>query len=45
MVDEFALLWSVKEYKKTRVKYFTPDWDALNLSPRLAGARVSVKIP
>ena len=26
-VDEFALLWSVKEYKKTRVKYFTPDWD------------------
>jgi len=27
-VDEYALLWSVKEYKKTRVKYFTPDWDA-----------------
>ncbi|MFM8305209.1 MAG: AsnC family transcriptional regulator [Actinomycetota bacterium] len=26
-VDEFVLLWSVKEYKKTRVKYFTPDWD------------------
>jgi len=26
-VDEYALLWSVKEYKKTRVKYFTPDWD------------------
>lgn len=27
-VDEYALLWSVKEYKKTRVKYFTSDWDA-----------------
>jgi len=26
-VEEFALLWSIKEYKKTRVKYFTPDWD------------------
>jgi DNA-binding Lrp family transcriptional regulator len=27
-VDEYALLWSIKEYKKTRVKYFTPEWDA-----------------
>ena len=27
-IDEYALLWSVKEYKKTRVKYFTSDWDA-----------------
>jgi DNA-binding Lrp family transcriptional regulator len=27
-IDEYALLWSVKEYKKTRVKYFTNDWDA-----------------
>ena len=26
-VDEYALLWSVKEYKKTRVRYFTDDWD------------------
>lgn len=26
-VDEYTLLWSVKEYKKTRVKYFTPEWD------------------
>jgi len=26
-VDEYTLLWSVKEYKKTRVQYFTPDWD------------------
>src|SRR3954447_10723849 len=27
-VDEYTLLWSVKEYKKTRVMYFTPDWAA-----------------
>ncbi|MEX2100657.1 MAG: Lrp/AsnC family transcriptional regulator [Acidimicrobiia bacterium] len=27
-VDDYALLWSVKEYKKTRVRYFTDDWDA-----------------
>ncbi len=26
-VDEYTLLWSVKEYKKTRVRYFTPEWD------------------
>ena len=26
-VDEYALLWSVKEYKKTRVRYFTSEWD------------------
>jgi DNA-binding Lrp family transcriptional regulator len=26
-VDEFTLLWSVKEYKKVRVRYFTPEWD------------------
>ena len=26
-VDEYALLWSVKEYKKTRVRYFTAEWD------------------
>ena len=26
-VSEYALLWSVKEYKKTRVRYFTDDWD------------------
>ncbi len=25
-VDEYALLWSVKEYKKVRVRYFTPEW-------------------
>lgn len=27
-IEEHALLWSVKEYKKTRVKYFTDDWSA-----------------
>ena len=27
-IDEYALLWSVQEYKKTRVRYFTDDWDA-----------------
>ena len=26
-VDEYALLWSIKEYKKTRVRYYTDDWD------------------
>lgn len=26
-IDEYALLWSVKEYKKVRIRYFTPDWD------------------
>jgi DNA-binding Lrp family transcriptional regulator len=27
-VDEYCLLWSIKEYKKVRVRYFTPEWDA-----------------
>jgi DNA-binding Lrp family transcriptional regulator len=26
-IDEHALLWSIKEYKKVRVRYFTPEWD------------------
>jgi DNA-binding Lrp family transcriptional regulator len=26
-VEEHALLWSIKEYKKTRLRYFTPEWD------------------
>jgi DNA-binding Lrp family transcriptional regulator len=26
-VDDYCLLWSVKEYKKVRVRYFTPEWD------------------
>jgi siroheme decarboxylase len=35
-VRDYDLLWSVKEYKKTRVRYFTPEWDAwrdANLAP------------
>src|SRR5437016_14127339 len=38
-VDDYALLWSIKEYKKTRVRYFTDewnDWRRANLTP--AGA-------
>jgi DNA-binding Lrp family transcriptional regulator len=27
-IDEYCLLWSVKEYKKVRLQYFTPEWDA-----------------
>lgn len=27
-VTDYALLWSIKEYKKVRLQYFTPDWDA-----------------
>jgi len=26
-ISEYTLLWSVKEYKKVRLQYFTPDWD------------------
>jgi DNA-binding Lrp family transcriptional regulator len=26
-IDNYCLLWSVKEYKKVRVRYFTPEWD------------------
>ena len=26
-IKEHCMLWSVKEYKKTRVRYFTDDWD------------------
>lgn len=27
-INEYTLLWSIKEYKKVRVRYFTPEWDA-----------------
>ena len=40
-VDEYALLWSIKEYKKTRVKYFTPDWDAWIDAHRLSAPATS----
>ena len=26
-ISDYALLWSIKEYKKVRLQYFTPDWD------------------
>jgi DNA-binding Lrp family transcriptional regulator len=25
-IEEHALLWSIKEYKKVRIRYFTPEW-------------------
>ncbi|MGZ8761697.1 MAG: siroheme decarboxylase subunit alpha [Acidimicrobiia bacterium] len=27
-IEEHALLWSIKEYKKTRLRYFTAEWGA-----------------
>lgn len=27
-IDEYTLLWSIKEYKKVRLRYFTDEWDA-----------------
>jgi siroheme decarboxylase len=33
-IDDYAVLYSTKEYKKTRVRYFTPEleeWEAANL--------------
>jgi len=27
-IDQYCLLWSIKEYKKVRLEYFTPEWDA-----------------
>jgi DNA-binding Lrp family transcriptional regulator len=27
-IDQYALLWSIKEYKKVRLRYYTPDWQA-----------------
>ena len=41
-IDEYCLLWSVKEYKKVRLQYFTPDWDAWSskhLSPASSPTR------
>ncbi len=35
-IDEYTLLWSVKEYKKVRLRYYTPDWadwNATHLAP------------
>ena len=40
-VDEYALLWSVKEYKKTRVRYFTAEWDEWRAEHLAPAARAS----
>jgi DNA-binding Lrp family transcriptional regulator len=37
-VSEYALLWSIKEYKKVRLRYFTPDWQEWR-DTHLTGAR------
>lgn len=29
-IDEYTLLWSVKEYKKVRLRYYTPEWAEWN---------------
>ena len=26
-IDEYCLLWSIKEYKKVRLRYYGPEWD------------------
>jgi DNA-binding Lrp family transcriptional regulator len=39
-VEDYAVLYSTKEYKKTRVRYFTrelEDWEAVHLRPVPAG--------
>jgi len=36
-IDEYCLLWSIKEYKKVRLEYFTPEWDAWSRKHRLPG--------
>ena len=32
-IDEYAMLWSIKEYKKVRLQYFTNDWDDWTFAP------------
>jgi DNA-binding Lrp family transcriptional regulator len=43
-VEDYALLWSVKEYKKTRVRYFTPEWDDWRAA-HLAGSAAPAATP
>ena len=43
-VEDYALLWSVKEYKKTRVRYFTPEWDDWRAA-HLAGSGAPAATP
>ena len=38
-IHEYCLLWSTKEYKKVRLKYFTSEmeeWETANLTPATA---------
>jgi DNA-binding Lrp family transcriptional regulator len=37
-VSEYTLLWSIKEYKKVRLRYFTPEWEAWNTAHLAAKA-------
>jgi len=37
-VSEYTLLWSIKEYKKVRLRYFTPEWEAWNTTHLTATA-------
>lgn len=37
-IDEYCLLWSVKEYKKVRVRYFTDEWDEWSAKNLIASA-------
>jgi DNA-binding Lrp family transcriptional regulator len=41
-VDDYCLLWSIKEYKKVRLEYFTPEWDAWSAS-HLSGASAATE--
>jgi len=41
-IDDYAVLYSTKEYKKTRVRYFTPeleDWEARHLHGAVSAGR------
>jgi DNA-binding Lrp family transcriptional regulator len=37
-ISEYTLLWSIKEYKKVRLRYFTPEWEAWNTTHLTATA-------
>ncbi len=41
-IDEYALLWSIKEYKKVRLRYFTSDWDEWKLANLASGSASTI---